>query len=141
MTDTRQFYTYLHCKPDGYPFYIGKGTGKRAHEFRRRNNRHMKTIAKYGKGNIKVFIFNCNSEKEAFKDEIERVEPFAAGTEPYSSLTVIKYGALMDRWLEKFSVHELQPNGQKKIRRNVEHRETLYAVFLKKSLVGKGVAK
>ena len=24
------FYLYLHCRPDGAPFYVGKGRGRRA---------------------------------------------------------------------------------------------------------------
>ena len=72
--ETRQFYTYLHCKPDGYPFYVGKGNGKRAYEFRRRNDRHAKTITKYGKSNIQVYIFHCDSESQAFMDEIQQIK-------------------------------------------------------------------
>ena len=28
-----EFYTYLHCKPNGDIFYVGKGTGRRCKQF------------------------------------------------------------------------------------------------------------
>ena len=68
-----QFYTYLHCKPDGTPFYVGKGSGRRAHEFQRRNRHHEFIVQKYGRKNIKVFIFACESEEQAFSDEIHQI--------------------------------------------------------------------
>lgn len=78
---TGQFYTYLHCKQNGDPFYVGKGsyrsrkTCKRSHDFdsRRRNKHHSRIIAKYGAENIKVFVFPCKSEQQAFDDEIQQI--------------------------------------------------------------------
>jgi hypothetical protein len=68
------FYTYLHCKPDGIPFYVGKGTGIRGYQFHRSRNVHYKNIvAKYGSKNIKVFIFDCDSEAQALSDEIQQI--------------------------------------------------------------------
>ena len=46
----------------------------------------------------------------ALKDEIERIEPFAEGTEPYSNITVINYGRLIDEWFDKLYAEKLQPN-------------------------------
>ncbi len=72
-TTERQFYTYLHCKPNGDPFYVGKGFGYRSKEFGRsagRNDHHVKTVAKYGRPNVGIFVFNCASEQEAIEDEI-----------------------------------------------------------------------
>jgi len=34
----------------------------------------MKTIVKYGKQNIQVFIFDCESECQAFSDEIQQIK-------------------------------------------------------------------
>ncbi len=70
----RQFYTYLHCKPDGTPFYVGKGFGNRALNLtRRRNPFHQAIVAKYGKENIRVFVFECDSEERALSDEIIQI--------------------------------------------------------------------
>jgi hypothetical protein len=71
----KQFYTYLHCKPDGTPFYVGKGSGKRSHDFRisKRNLHHSHTIKKYGAKNILVYIFNCESEDQSMSDEIQQI--------------------------------------------------------------------
>jgi hypothetical protein len=66
-----QFYVYLHCKPDGDPFYVGKGKDGRCREFKSgRNKHHRNTVAKYGAKNIGVFVFPRASEREAFDDEI-----------------------------------------------------------------------
>jgi hypothetical protein len=69
----RQFYTYLPCKPNGEVFYVGKGTGKRSHEFYGRNDCHSKIVQKYGKDNILVCVFKCGSEQQAFSDEIQHI--------------------------------------------------------------------
>ncbi len=69
----KQFYTYIHCRPDGTPFYVGKGHGTRSHEFRRRNRHHKNVVAKHGEENIGVFIFPCESEAAALKDEIRQI--------------------------------------------------------------------
>lgn len=70
----KQFYTYLHCRPDGTPFYVGKGSGYRSHSlFHKRNPHHRNVVAKYGAENIGVFVFYCDSEEEAFFDEISQI--------------------------------------------------------------------
>jgi len=69
-----EFYTYLHCRPDGTPFYVGKGFGKRSHRFSQGRTAHYKNvIAKYGKENIGVFVFPCESEKQALEDEVATI--------------------------------------------------------------------
>jgi hypothetical protein len=82
LVDVPQFYTYLHCRPDGTPFYVGKGClqykktnhAKRSHNFMAgRNKYHKNIVAKYGAENIGVFVFFCDSEEEAFADEIQQI--------------------------------------------------------------------
>lgn len=66
----KQFYTYVHCRPDGSPFYVGKGHGKRAFNFSGEGNKHYDhVIAKYGVKNIVVEVMPCKSETEAFLRE------------------------------------------------------------------------
>ena len=65
------FYAYLHCRPDGSPFYVGKGTILRARRVSRARNPHHKNIVnKYGPENILVGMMECSSESTAF--ELER---------------------------------------------------------------------
>lgn len=68
---TVQYYTYIHCKPNDDPFYVGKGTLERAKRLTNRNNHHAGIVKKYGKKNIKVYYFECDSEEQAFSDEIQ----------------------------------------------------------------------
>lgn len=68
-----QFYTYLHCKPDGTPFYVGKGADRRSHSNKSRNKHHKNTTAKYGWENILVYVFPCDSEAQALADEIQQI--------------------------------------------------------------------
>lgn len=67
----KAFYVYLHCKPDGTPFYVGKGSGNRSHSFGRRNPYHKNVVAKYGKENIEVLVFPQVCEQTAFDVEIK----------------------------------------------------------------------
>ena len=67
----KHFYIYIHCKPGIIPFYVGKGYGRRSHEFKNQRNLHYKNVvAKYGKENIEIFVRFCRSEKQALKHEI-----------------------------------------------------------------------
>lgn len=62
-------YTYLHCKPDGTPFYVGKGTLRRAKYLGERNSYHQATVAKYGKSNILIGMLDCSSSDIAYNLE------------------------------------------------------------------------
>jgi hypothetical protein len=63
-------FVYLHCRPTGEPFYVGKGTFERAHSFKPRNNHYKNVVYKYGSDNVLIGTLECSSDKIAF--ELER---------------------------------------------------------------------
>jgi hypothetical protein len=76
------FYTYLHCKPDGTPFYVGKGadryvvghgTDQRSRSKKNRSRYHRNVTAKYGWENVLVYVFPCVSEAQALADEVQQI--------------------------------------------------------------------
>jgi len=67
----KQFYIYIKCKPDGTPFYVGKGCGKRYGQMvSGRNKKFIHIVAKYGKSNILTYIFLEESERDALDNEV-----------------------------------------------------------------------
>src|SRR5258706_44897 len=70
MTDNN-FCLYLHCRPDGSPFYVGKGRHRRAYDFSGRTAYHKRIVAKYGRCNIEVLVFPRDSERQASTDEVQ----------------------------------------------------------------------
>lgn len=65
------FYAYIHCKPDGTPFYVGKGDDARVSFKKRYHNRHhMNILSKYGEEKILVGKMECSTEDIAF--DLER---------------------------------------------------------------------
>jgi hypothetical protein len=80
---------YVHCRPDGSVFYVGKGRGARAKAIEnvRRNPYYMKTVAKYGAGSIGVGLLECSSEKTAFELEIGLIRCFKRAGARLTNLT------------------------------------------------------
>ena len=63
-------FAYVHCRPDGSVFYVGKGAHRRVKNLRERNEYHKRVVAKYGKENILIGMLECSSE--AISLELER---------------------------------------------------------------------
>lgn len=73
------FYAYIHCKPDGTPFYVGKGLYDRVKLKERKHNKwHCNILQKYGKENILVGSMECSSEDISFQLEIGLIKRLKA---------------------------------------------------------------
>jgi len=67
------YYGYLHARPDGSIFYVGKGKGRRAWDFspKHRSPRHREIMREYGVSTIQVSLIYAETETEAFAIERE----------------------------------------------------------------------
>jgi len=73
----KQFYVYLHCKPDLTPFYVGKGSGNRSHYFgKQRCAAHRCIVDEIGRENIVVMVFKKDSEESALRSERRMIKMF-----------------------------------------------------------------
>lgn len=59
-------FAYIHCKPTGVPFYVGKGALRRAKYLGDRNQHHQNIVKKYGKSNILIGTIECSSAEIAY---------------------------------------------------------------------------
>lgn|SRR5574337_23712 len=63
-------FAYLHCRPTGVPFYVGKGTkGRAEHIGGQRNSHYINTVNYHGEDNILVGKIECSSEEIALELE------------------------------------------------------------------------
>lgn len=62
-------FAYVHCKPDGTPFYVGKGKLRRARYFGERNPYHKAVVEKYGRANLLVGMLGCSTPAIAYQLE------------------------------------------------------------------------
>ena len=70
MVNPNRFYTYAYLREDRTPYYIGKGTGKRIFEKRKRCCRPAKDKSRI------IFLKQNLTEEEAFKHEIYMIAVF-----------------------------------------------------------------
>ena len=69
------FYTYAHYTPEGRLFYIGKGQGRRAYIFHKRNNYWNHVVEKHGKPDAQI-LAHWDTEEEAFDHEVLLIDCF-----------------------------------------------------------------
>lgn len=65
------YYGYVHCKPDGTPFYVGAGGRQRTRVFSRRRDcpPYEEVALQVGKENILVGALECSSPEIAYEFE------------------------------------------------------------------------
>ena len=92
------FYTYVHSKPQGSIFYVGKGTKGRAWDLsdKKRNVHWQRTVRKYG---CEVQILSYwKTEQEAFDHERFLIDCFKSMNHPLVNLTDGGEGSGGYRW-------------------------------------------
>lgn len=67
-SDKPEFYVYIHRKPNGEVFYVGKGKGRRAWSKANRNAHWKHVIEKYHDYSVQI-VDNCLTEQAAFELE------------------------------------------------------------------------
>lgn len=70
------FYAYILARPNGVPFYVGKGKGRR---WTYGGNAWAKRVARKVQANggkVNVVIFRAMSEKEAFRMEVDLIAAY-----------------------------------------------------------------
>jgi len=80
-------FAYIHCKPDGTPFYVGKGVRTRYKNFTGRNPYHKKVVAKYGRENILIGKLDCSTNDIALQLEIGLIKCLRRMGTPLTNLT------------------------------------------------------
>lgn len=65
-----RFYVYIHSRPDGTPFYVGKGSMYRAFRVKHsRNECHRAVVSECGPDNVRVSLIECETDEEARETE------------------------------------------------------------------------
>lgn len=90
------FYTYIHKKPEGSVFYVGKGAGDRAFSHDNRNLHWKRTVAKYGM-EVKILSY-FETEEEAFREEKLLIKSFKDSGIKLVNLTDGGEGATGYKW-------------------------------------------
>jgi len=93
---TTSVFTYVHCKPDGVPFYVGKGKLYRATDLKPayRNPYHGHITGKYGEDNILIGMYECSTNKIALELEIGLIKCIKRMQIPLANITNGGEGAL-----------------------------------------------
>lgn len=96
MTTSNPVYAYVHCKPDGTPFYVGKGKIHRANILnpKYRNPYHGNITKKYGIENILIGIIECSTNDIALELEVGMIKCFKRMGISLSNITNGGEGAL-----------------------------------------------
>lgn len=71
-----QYYWYIQYRPNGRPFYVGKGRNQRYKELGCRNKHYLNIVKKYGRKNIRTVMFPVETEALALQYEVEQIYAF-----------------------------------------------------------------
>ncbi len=106
--DEKIFYVYLHSKPDGTVFYVGKGCGKRAYSHSQRNSGWKKVASE---GYVVSIVASGLTEQVSYDLEIALI----AHLYPFGNLVNVRAGGgpLGQHYL--FKVRKLSAEHRKRL--------------------------
>jgi hypothetical protein len=134
------FFVYVDCKPDGTPFYIGKGNMRRIKDNRKRNNHHTNVCSKYPDWYRGIAFMG--SEKEALAKEVELIAKYrdivvnlTAGGEGAAGL--VKNALWRARLSESSKKKWLNPEYKAGMSRKIKESHSRPETRLKMQIAGK----
>lgn len=81
-----QYYVYTHSTFDGRVFYVGKGQGNRAWDFKARSTKHKRVVSTYGI--VVDIVWRTDIEEEARAYEKRLIEFFGTFTTDWGDDTI-----------------------------------------------------
>lgn len=128
VQEVATFYVYILARPNGVPFYVGKGCGRRwacgGNAWAKRVARKIKASG----GDVKIMLFQAGSEKEAFRKEMALVAAYGRadlGTGVLCNLTNGGEGSsgakMSDEWRAKISAAKMGEKNPMFGRRGTDH--------------------
>lgn len=130
--ESTRFYVYIHLKPNGEVFYVGKGCGKRAWSPLSRNNHWNSTVAKHG--SFKVTVIRSGLTEQQSFDAEQRFIRYFASLGKLCNRTLGGYGQTgnpVNKGVPKTEIHKnklkLANIGKKQTQKTIDKRKKTMA--------------
>ncbi len=132
-----KFYVYILARPNGVPFYVGKGTGRRMyrHDAEARNNcdchkcRVIRKVWRDGGDVLRRIVFRTDDEAEAFAREKELIATIGQAALTNETPGGEGSAELMKKWANDPRMRALRKTKTQRLWSSPSHREKVAAVY------------